>query len=80
MGLELGIPPSTLLRWACLQMSVDAAFDDVVYDEEREQLYFTVPAQRDVERRYKLTIDGGHPVVEQVGGPPESFGSVQPPG
>jgi hypothetical protein len=79
MGLEHGIPPSTLLRWACWQLSADRAFEDVVYNEVAEQLEFTVPARRGVKRRYKLTINGGSPVVEQVGGPPESFGSPQLP-
>jgi hypothetical protein len=72
MGLEKGIPTAFLLGWAYRQMEQDGAFTHVVYDEAMEQVFFTVRAETGVERRYKLTIERGWPVVEQVEGPAET--------
>jgi hypothetical protein len=72
MSLEHGIPKSLLLRWAYGQIQQHPGFSDAVYDEDLEAVFFTVPAKLGVQRRYKLTIERGLPVVEQVEGPPET--------
>jgi hypothetical protein len=72
MGLEKGIPKALLLGWAYRQMEQDGAFTHVAYDEAMEQVLFTVRAESGVERRYKLAIERGWPVVEQVEGPAET--------
>jgi hypothetical protein len=71
MGLEKGISKALLLGWAYTQMEQDGAFAYVVYDYAMEQVFFTVRGEK-AERRYKLTIERGWPVVEQVEGPAET--------
>ena len=72
MGLEGGIPKAILLRWAVHQMREHPGFLYVELDEAFETLFFTVRAGAGVERRYRLTIERGQPVVRQVEGPPEA--------
>ena len=72
MGLEGGIPKALLLRWALHQMQEHPGFLHVELDEAFEMLFFTVRAGTGVERRYRLTIERGQPVVRQVEGPPEA--------
>jgi hypothetical protein len=72
MGLEQGIPKAAQLSWAYRHMVGNGAFTYVVYDAAMEQVFFTVRAGNGVERRYRLTIELGRPVVQQVEGPPET--------
>jgi len=72
MGLEKGIPKAFLLGWAYRQIERDGAFTHAAYDEAMEQVFFTVRTESGVQRRYKLTIERGRPVVEQVDGPAET--------
>ena len=72
MGLEGGIPTWLLLGHAYRQIDLDPAFTDAVHDEAMEMVFFTVRGGPGVERRYRLTIERGAPVVVQVEGPPET--------
>jgi len=53
-------------------MSRDPVFLDVTHDAAFDRVLFTVPGARGVRRRYRLTLELGRPVVEQVDGPPEA--------
>jgi hypothetical protein len=72
VGLGGGIPKLLLLRWAADRMREHPGFHHVELDEAFEMLFFTVRAGAGVERRHRLTIERGQPVVRQVEGPPES--------
>ena len=70
MGLERGIAPWLLLAHAYDQIDLDPAFSHAVHDVAMEMVFFTVRGGPGVERRYRLTIERGAPVVVQVEGPP----------
>jgi len=72
MGLQYGMPWRFILRSAYEEMEQDPRLSYVTFDEAMEQIYFTVRRKSGVERRYKLTIEGGGTHVAQVEGPPET--------
>ena len=72
MGLERGIPKVVLLRWALHGMRDHPGCHHLELDEAFELLFFSVRAEPGVERRYRLTIERGRPVVRQVEVPPEA--------
>lgn len=69
MGMENGLPRAKLLGWATRRLAESGDFTHVEYDDVLERVLFTVRSKTDVERTYKLTIERGRPVVQQIDGP-----------
>lgn len=69
MGLERGVPDSFLLRHACREVAQHPTVLRAEYDEAAGAVLFDAFSRAGELRSYRLTLERGRPVVEEVRGP-----------